>query len=59
MEMHYHHCLHKSDFLPVIAAIPAIRLEREVVHPKRIELPGLRFPHRLQGVMPKSIVALS
>ena len=58
-EMLYHHCLHKSDLLPIITAIPTIRLKSEVVHSKRVELPSLRFSHCLQSVMPKSAVALS
>lgn len=57
-EMRYHHRLHKPDLLSITASIPAIRLERKVVHPKRIKLPILRFLHRLQSVVPQSIVAL-
>ena len=54
----YHHGLHKSDLLSIMTSIPTIHLKREVVHTQRIKLPRLRFPHRLQRVLPESAVAL-
>lgn len=57
--MLYHHGLHKSDLLSIMTSIPTIRLKREIVHTQRIKLPRLRFPRRLQRVLPKSAVALS
>ena len=55
----HHHCLHESDSRSVATPVPAVRLQREVVHPERIQLSQLRFLCRLQGVLPGVVVVVA
>lgn len=54
----HHHRLHHADLLPIIATVPARRLQRHVVQVKILHAALNRLLTQLDIVMPERIVAL-